>query len=229
LRIHRQRPINATAKNLNIRGHGECRCKSRHTCCSGRIIAVRRIADNYGNLFQCVKYSRRFRMPPFRTHSCAINGAGDIAFCSKQRHENLAREHAAYSAWAHMYAKERTVRKYSWLREVLRALTEGKREREKERERYRSSSTRQSGPNQFHSEVSKQGFSSPPPSSSSSLLPNHHIVASLYIAGTRNHQPRANDQYPELLFVTVRARINAAVIETQVGYNYKSAQLTFRF
>lgn len=148
-------------------------------------------------------------MPPFRTHSCAINGAGDIAFCSERRHERIWHENTPHIVRGHTCTRKSALYESTvGVREVLRALTERKRERE----RYRSSSTRQSGPNQFHSEVSKQGFSSLPPNSPS----NHRIVASLYIAGTRNHQPRANDQYPELLFVTVRARITATVIETQV-------------
>lgn len=72
-----------------------------------------------------------------------------------------------------MHVKARAHQSTVGVREVLRALGE--------REVYRSSSTRQSGPNQFHSEVSKQGFSSLPPSFTVPFdEPNHRTAASLY-------------------------------------------------
>lgn len=158
----------------------------------------------------------RFRA---RTHSRAINGAGDITFCSNANfphgehtaHNTRARAntltHAHTYVYTHTYAYIESARawKYSWI---------GKRSFEStRRERYIGAHRRvKVVPTNFIARWANRGSQASP-----SSVPSYSGFP-LY---TRNTKPStANDQYPKLLFVTVRVRITAAVSrERQVERN----------
>lgn len=127
----------------------------------------RRIAERLRKSVSALNTAGAISHTPFLyAHMLAINGVRVIshfaATRSRTTYATYARTHTQVRVRVRTYESE-----YTKVQRGKRSFESTRREKEKEEkgERgYRSSSTRQSGPNQFHSEVSKQGFSSPEPS-----------------------------------------------------------------